>query len=506
MAQSTKTTTVAETTVKPAATDYKAPTGASMELTYAAKGQGSFSYIARADWITLRNKKEKPSAEMFHVAYTKIGKNPPANRPITFVFNGGPGAAAAYLHLGSLGPKRVSFGMSGEILPPPAQLVDNAESWLPFTDLVFIDPVGTGFSRTIEDTAKPADGSGKEPAENNEYFAVHKDIDSFGEFIRRFLSAHGRWSSPVYIAGESYGGFRVGKLARHLQEKFGVGLSAAILISPALQFSLLNGSDYDSLMWSDVFPTLAASAAHHGRSKVGSGKASVEKAMAEAEAFAGDELTRLLVLGEGIEDKERAAIVKKQAAMLGLSEKFVEKCGGRVSITAFARELLRDEDRHCGLYDGSITSIDPFPDRMNFEGPDHTLAALDKVFSGGANALLREVIGLKTDREYHLLSMDVNTAWKIDDAKRHALETETGATDDLRYGMALNPSMQVAIVHGIFDMVTPYYSSKRIAGLMKLKPEQKKNLSLLTYKGGHMFYTWQESRVKFRDQMAKLYN
>jgi len=207
------------------------------------------SYTATADWVTL-NKREKPIARMFHVAYLAKGHGS-SRRPVTFVFNGGPGAASAYLHMGALGPRRTVFQTDGSLPPPPAKVLPNLESWLRFTDLVFIDPIGTGFSRMIEEE-KPKEGDakgdgaqGEKKTDRTEFFEVTRDLESLGEFIQKFLSKHHRWTSPVFIAGESYGGFRVAKLARMLQEKYGVGLNGVVLISPAIEFDSLIGSDYN---------------------------------------------------------------------------------------------------------------------------------------------------------------------------------------------------------------------------------------------------------------------
>ena len=192
-------------------------------------------------------KDEKPTAEMFYTRY--FGRLPGKDRPITFVFNGGPGASSVYLHFGALGPRRVAFGPRGEPLPPPHKLLDNAETWLRFTDLVFIDPIGTGLSRMIPDADGKKETEKKVPGAKKdvEYWGLKRDLESICEFIRKFLSRFNRWESPVYLAGESYGGFRVAKLVRLLQEDYGVALAGAVLISPALEFALLDPSDYDAL-------------------------------------------------------------------------------------------------------------------------------------------------------------------------------------------------------------------------------------------------------------------
>lgn len=464
-----------------------------------ALARGAMPYSAEGDWITLR-KNEKPVAEMYFTAYTKTPAE--ASRPVTFVFNGGPGAASAYLHLGALGPKRVAFQDDGAIPPPPASLADNTETWLEFTDLVFIDPIGTGFSRAIDDP-KPAEADkakhdDKSGERAKDFYQVNRDLDSLCEFIRRYLTRAKRWASPVYIAGESYGGYRVGRLARRLQEHGGVGLSGAILISPAMEIGLLNATDYDIHRWVDVFPSMVATAHHHGKSKMAEAGTPVEKVLKQAEDFATSQLAKFLLLGEAMEAAERQAVMTKIAAYTGLELDFVMRKQGRISELDFARWLFKKDHKFCGMYDGSVTAVDPFPDRDGFVGPDPTLFSIDRVFSGGANHLIREWLGVETPREYTLLSMDVNQAWRFDE-KKHAFELMTGATDDLRYGMALNPHMKVFLTHGFYDLVTPYYSANRLLGLMKLTPEQRAKVTIEHYKGGHMFYTWKTSRMAFRD-------
>lgn len=489
-------------------TEYRPPEGAQVFGSWPAPDGGAMPYLSRAEWFILREK-EKPVAEIFSVAYVA---EETAGRPVTFVFNGGPGAASAYLHVGALGTRRVAFAPDGQVLPPPTRLIDNAESWLGFTDLVFVDPVGTGFSRVIEegegDAAKDkpaaAGGDAAKKRDPKAFFGLKRDLHSLGEFMSRWLSRHDRWDSPVFIAGESYGGFRVARLARLLHEGFGIGLNGAILISPALEFSLLDSSDYDVLPWVDRFPTMAAAAAFHGRSRHFKAGTSLARVLAGAEAFAATDLASFLTQGESMPKARRAKVLEKAAAMLGLPLEQVTRAAGRIGLHTFVRELLRDEGRVCGMYDATITGRDPFPDREGYAGPDATLAGIERVFTAGINKRLRGEIGVKTEREYHLLSYEVNKAWKID-FERHALESQIGATDDLRYGLSLNAHMKVFLTHGTYDLVTPYFASNRIANLMKLDPATAARITVRHFGGGHMFYAWEKSRVEFRDAMEKFF-
>jgi len=454
-------------------------------------------YQAEADWIVLR-KDEKPKAEMFYVRYSLVTESP---RPVTFVFNGGPGASSVYLHMGALGPRRVMLSGHGEPLAPPCTLTDNEQSWLSFTDLVFIDPIGTGLSRLIDEEKKDA----KEDKEDkDEYWKLKRDLESLSEFMRKYLSKFGLWESPVYLAGESYGGFRVGKLVKMLQKDYGIGLSGAILISPALEFTLLNSSDYDVLPWVDTFPSMAGAAAFHGTARKLKEGESHDSYRQRAADFAVNELLPVLAAGDLCAEVKRVRILNAAADYLGLERQLVNRNNGRVSIEYFVKNLLRSRRKLLGLYDSSLTVADPYPDRDNLDGPDPTLHTLERVFAAGINSQLRSAIGLKSERDYNLLSMKVNESWDVD-TRNHALDTQIGATDDLRYGMSLNPDMKVYITHGVYDLVTPFFSTDRIAALMKLTAEQKDKLTVKHYSGGHMFYAWEDSRRDFFEDMKKFY-
>lgn len=477
-------------------TEYVKPEGAKSLQSISIAGN-MLDYEVDADWLILR-KDEKPRAEMFYVRYSLITEDEKP-RPLTFVFNGGPGASSVYLHMGALGPRRVELTEHGEPTPPPARLIDNEESWLTFSDLVFIDPIGTGLSRIIEDPEAE-----KKDEDKTEYWKLKRDLESLSEFMRKFLTVFRRWESPVYITGESYGGFRVGKLAKMLQKEYGVGLAGAVIISPALEFTLLNGSDYDVLPWIDVFPTMAGAAAFHGLSRKIKKTESLEDLRSRAAEFAVNELMPVMASGELIPAVRRTRTLNAAADFLGFDRALVNRNNGRISIEFFVKNLLRSDRRLLGLYDASRTVADPYPDRDNLDGPDPTLHVLERVFAAGINAQLGAVVGLKTDRDYNLLSTKVNESWD-DDTRKHALETQVGATDDLRYGMSLNPDMKVYITHGTYDLVTPFFSTDRIAALMKLSPELKKNLKIRHYPGGHMFYTWEESRKEFFEEMKEFY-
>jgi len=482
--------------------DHEPPAGAETAGSW-GRGRKAIQYTATAKWTVLR-KKEKPAAEIFSVSYIAEGDD--RSRPLTFVFNGGPGAASAYLHMGAVGPQRVEFPPDGTLPTVPARLVENESSWLAFSDLVFVDPVGTGFSRVIEPEKKGdgKDGAGKPDdaaPDPKEYFGYKRDLESLCEFMGRWLSDNNRWGSPVFIAGESYGGYRVGRLVRQLQESAGVGLNGAVLISPALEITSLVPTDYDTLGWVDRVPTMTAAALHHGRSRAFRKGSSLEKALRAAEEFATGDFTIFLTRGAALPAKERTRILSRLADLIGLPLDVVTRAEGRITIQRFVRELLRDERKVVGLYDTTITATDPFPDRDEFGWPDPTLSGISPAYTSAVNRVLRSEIGVVTDREYALLSYEVFTSWK-NDAESHAFAPPPGATDDFRYGMALNPHMHAFITHGQYDLVTPYFTSDRLRNLMKLDPQMADRLTVQHYGGGHMFYAWETSRHAFTAAIA----
>ncbi len=471
----------------------------------------TIKYTAKAEWQILFEK-EEPVAELFSIAYLADTSESSEQRPITFIFNGGPGAASAYLHMGALGPKRVHFNTEGTLPKPPLRVLDNQESWLCFSDLVFVDPVGTGFSRTLsqnKDKSDNAQQKDKEETSNqaaaeSQFWEVERDLKSLAEFMENFLSRQNRWLSPIFIAGESYGGFRVARLARQLQQEFGIGLSGAILISPALEFSLLEGSDYNLSYWTSLVPSMAAAAAYHGRAKWAGAEGDMEIHRQAAEHFSQQILLPILARGDSVPSPERQQVYQMLSDLIGLDVSLIERHQGRIDINIFSRELLRQEKKIVGLYDAAITAIDPFPDRLEYSGSDPTLEGVQRLFTGAINHHLRSTLNVETELTYHLLNFDVFKEWQFK-LKKNVKQGYVGAVDDLRVGMTLNPYMRVSIVHGIFDLLTTYFASQQLVALMKLVPEVRSHLDLQCFDGGHMFYTWEASRQQWFTYMTNFY-
>jgi carboxypeptidase C (cathepsin A) len=492
-----------QTSTKP---NHEPPPGAETTARWTGGAQ-PLEYTATAKWHVLR-KKEKPSAEMFAVSY--VAGDGDGTRPVAFVFNGGPGASSAYLHMGAVGPQRIAFPPAGTLPELPPKLVQNESSWLAFADLVFVDPVGTGFSRIIEpdkgEKREKPDGAGK-PGEDDkpdpdEYFGQKRDLESLCEFMARWLSENDRWGSPIFIAGESYGGYRVGRLVRMLQEETGIGLNGAILISPALELTDFATGDYGVTGWVDLLPTMAAGATFHGRSRAFPAGAPLDEVLAGAEEFASGDYATLLIRGASLGVPERERVLARLADLVGLPLELVTRAEGRVSPVVYARELLRDERKVAGFYDVTVTATDPFPDRPEHSAPDPTLAGISPAYTAAINRQLRSEIGVRTDREYRLLSFEVNEAWK-EDTKRHFFAPPEGATDSFRYGMALNPHMRAFLTHGRYDMATPYYASNRLRNLMRFDPDTAGRLTVRHFEGGHMFYAWEASRHAFTAAIAE---
>lgn len=497
-------------TVKPS---YAPPRGVERTLPLVGSGRAR-TLRATADWILVREH-GIPAAEVFFTAYQleRGSGSKSGQRPVMFLFNGGPGAASAFLHLGTAGPMRVGFHPEGRSLPPPVRVHPNREHWLDFADLVFIDPVGTGFSRTVHEARLEQQGLEVDeekrdkrtkdlPGVAKSFFKIKRDIEVLCECVSAWLSRFNRWESPVYIAGESYGGYRVGKLMRALPER-GVGLAGAIMVSPAIDFLSINGTDYDAATWFTSVPSMALSARVHGKTRGGFARMKAAELATAAEGFAIDELAPLLLHGDRAPAARRKKTLDTLAELVGLSPEFVHRSGGRIKIDQFVRELLREEGRVCGYYDAAITGPNVFPDREGDANPDPTLAGVMSAFTAGANALLRGTLGISTSREYVLVNEQAWKSW-VDDQADGYWARQLDCADDMRYGLAMNPAMQLLIAHGRYDLVTTYFASAQTVATLRLPESLRKNVELTVYDGGHMFYTWDRSRKLVQDDVGRL--
>jgi carboxypeptidase C (cathepsin A) len=432
---------------------------------------------------------QKPKSAMFFTAYTLNGANSaaksPANRPIMFCFNGGPGSSSVWLHLGVLGPKRVLLDEEGQAGAPPYALVDNAFSMLAQTDLVFIDPIGTGYSRMIE---------GEKTKEFHEY---QRDLDSVGAFIRLYVSRNERWASPKFIAGESYGTTRACGLAGLLQDKYGMYLNGLLLISVALDFQTIrfdHGNDMPPLIY---LPTYAATAWHHKKLAKDLQKMSLVSLLREVENFAMTEYAAALFQGDKLPAGSFNSVAEKVARYTGLSVDYVKSTKLRVQIHRFCKELLRADGKTVGRLDSRFTAMDRDSAGEQFEfDPAH--AVIGGIFATTLNDYLRRTLKFETDLDYRVLAgLYLTWGWK-DFANRYVNIGET-----LRSAMNKNPHLKVYVGNGYFDLATPHFASDYTLNHLMLSPALVKNISTHYYEAGHMMYAHQPSLKKMAKDMQE---
>lgn len=407
-------------------------------------------------------------AEVGFVAYTM---GDPASRPVTFLFNGGPGAASAYLNIGAVGPWRLP--LAGATASTPPVLVPNGESWLDFTDLVFVDPPGTGYSRIV---------GGDKVRER--FWSIEGDADALAVAVRKWIVKNGRERSPKFLVGESYGGFRVPMIARALAREEGIGVRGMVLISPVLDFTTLAKRDHAPMGWVMHLPSMAAAAleARH---------AFDEKALAEAEHYAtGDYLADLL---RGERDAEAVARMSdKVAALTGLDPALVRRLAGRVDNRTFQRELFRERGLIGSAYDAAVTAYDPTPAAARSRYLDPVLDATKAPITAAMTQLYRDTLGWTIDRPYALLNDAVSSQWNWGGG-RSAPEV----VDEVRDFLASDPKTRLMVAHGAADLVTPYFANKLILQQLPVYGEASR-ATLEVYRGGHMFYSEDGSREKFR--------
>ena len=444
-------------------------------------------YNASAGMLKIGKDPERPDAEIFHVAYTLKGADP-AKRPVTFVFNGGPGAASIYLHLSAIGPKTVVTAGDGSFPSVPARLEDNPDSWIAFTDLVFIDPVGTGYSRMLP-------GPDGKPGDPKAYYSVDGDVDAIAGFIRQWLTVNKRWASPKGVAGESYAGQRIAALSRVLAEQYGVNLNRAVLISPAFNVPTLNDMHaYDLLHPTTLLPTLAAVAAYHGKSKIKNDAAGHKTA--EDYALEGY-LTGLATLGAA-SPVEQAAFHGKVAALIGIDPALVARHRGRVPEPVFAIELLAAQGKVLDNFDGTQASDNPVPDKRDDVGAaPRSINVLSGVLLPPFIDYVQRDLGHATVRPYITLSLEVGGLW---DRK-----SKSGTPEDLALALTQNTDLKALVVHGYHDLAVPYLLSRYLLEQVTISPGARKRLFFSTYDGGHMFYFRKESRAQLARDVRSFY-
>lgn len=437
-------------------------------------------YEAIAETLPVTEAKGNTTASIFTVSYLTDGENGSA-RPVSFVFNGGPGAASVFLHLGALGPQILQTPENGAVPTPPVHLVDNPATWLGFTDLVFVDPVGTGFSR----------GKGKEENPDKPFWDVRADIASLGSVIRLWLTRHQRWTSPVYLVGESYGGFRAAAMAQTLPHDVNVIVKGLVLVSPALDLSALHQTERDLLSAAFVLPSYAATAAAYDAAPGGS--------VAEAERFA---LSNYLVGLAGLKGQPSAAdpLIARVAQIAGVPTDIVRRYRGRIPRHIFAREIRRNRGEVVSLYDSTIEAP-AGPEGGG--GGDPVLQPAIAAYGTAFNAYLAEVLGVHTDQPYRVLPHDVSQQWNWEGERQHG--TEGLAMSSLEAALLERPAMKVLIVNGRYDLVTPYLGSRWLVDQLEIPEATRSTIQLRVYDGGHMVYMRPASRSLLARDAAVLY-
>lgn len=435
-------------------------------------------FSARAGAVRLRDAQSgAPRADVAFVSFERAEADP-LTRPIAFVFNGGPGAGSAWLALGGISPWRVSFP-GGRLAPStPPVVVDNAESWLPFVDLVFVDPPGTGYSKILVE----GDDVGKR------FFSTQGDAEALAVVVRKWLATHRRTASPKYLVGESYGGFRVAKLARALQERESVGVDGLVLISPVLEFSWLEGSR-NLLSHAGYLPSFAAVARD----------AKDRSALADVESYAAGEFVSDLL--KGVQDRDAMSRLGANVSRFtGLERQLVERLGGRVDVRSFIRNRRRGAEQVLSAYDGDVAGFDPSPFSRESDWADPVLDALRAPLGSAMSRIVTERLGWPVaDARYEILNDRVAHDWDFGRGGRINAE----AASDLRQALALDPRLKTLVAHGLTDLVTPYFATKLLLDQFPAFGDAPR-VRFVTVPGGHMSYLVDESRKLLRDAARTL--
>jgi len=437
------------------------------------------AYDVSVGTLPIIDAKGKKIGEVTFTAYTVPSRG--AARPVTFAFNGGPGAASAFLNFGAIGPKRVQFGAQGDAPSDSAVARDNPYSWLDFTDLVFIDPIGTGFSRSLED----------EGATKKDFFAAKADIEYLSRVIFDWLNKNKRMTAPHYLIGESYGGYRVPRIAYYLQSRLGVGLNGITMVSPYLNPGAVDNEQnaLSPLPYMISLPSMAAANLER------QGKLTGPAALADVENYDRSEYAVDLFRGRS-DPQAIERITAKVAAFTGLDPVIVRRSEGRIDTGTYLREIHRAEGKIGSVYDSNVTAFDPFPGAPQQQSNDPILDAIIAPATSAAVDLMTNQVGWKVDARYNLLSYEVNRAWDRD--------TSDSPVSDLRKAIANDPKMQVMIAHGMDDLSCPYFASRLIIDQMpSFGVAQRVKLSL--YAGGHMFYSRPDSAAQFRRDALAMY-
>ncbi|HYG97627.1 MAG TPA: peptidase S10 [Terriglobales bacterium] len=444
-------------------------------------GGKTLRYTATTGRLPIKNADGETEAHMFFVAYTLDGGGP--KRPLMFSFNGGPGSSSVWLHLGAVGPKRVKMLPEGFMPSPPFQLVDNEFTWLDQVDLVFIDPIGTGYSRV----AKKELGK--------KFWSVKGDISSVGEFIRLYLTRYERWASPLFLVGESYGTTRAAGLSGYLIEH-GVAFNGIVLVSSVLSFQTLQFTATNDLPYVLFLPSYTAAAWFHKKLPPDL-QANLQNTLRQAERFASTTYTDALAKGDRLDPRERQSVLQLLSRFTGLSTQYLDNANLRVDEGHFTKELLRNERKAVGRLDSRFTGTD-----LNGVGEvpdfDPSMAAIRPPYTAMFNQYVRSQLGYKSDAEYYILGGGFRD-WDWGSAGEGFPDTAAA----LREAFAKNNYMKLFVANGYYDLATPYYATQYTLAHLGLQPEVAKNISTGYYDAGHMMYIQNDSLTRLKQDVSK---
>lgn len=444
-------------------------------------------YTATAGTMKLESDDGKHRADIFYVAYTKDNTDE-RTRPITFCFNGGPGSSSVWLHLGALGPKKIHMDDIGNPIPAPYQYNDNEYTWLQWTDLVFIDPVGTGYSRTAGESKR------------EEFHGVTEDVESVGEFIRRYTSENLRWLSPKFLAGESYGTTRAAGLSHYMQAKHGMNISGLALISSVLSFQTIahEHSPGNDLPYSCFLPALAVTSWYHKQLKPAY-QHNLEKLLDDARTFAFGEYTLALAQGHALSPAKTKSIAKTISQLTGLSEQFIELCNLRVHPMQYCKELFRTQRIVIGRLDSRFKGEDA-NHLSDMPESDPSYSNILAPYTAAVYDYLRRELGYESSATYEVLTPNVHP-WKWGDADKGYVNV----AGDLAAAMRLNQHMQVFVANGYFDLATPFSATEYTINHLEVSRESLKRITMTYYQAGHMMYIHQPSLEQFTNDAEKFY-
>jgi len=462
-----------------AAADKEPPLPADAHVAQSMQLDGkTLPYTVTVGTLPAYDKDGKRTGQVVFTSYIVDGKD----RAVTFAMNGGPGAASVFLNLGAIGPKRVRFGNEGESPSDPASLNDNPGTWLGFTDLVFIDPIGTGFSRSLVS----ADETKKQ------FYTTDNDIHYLSRAIYDWLLKNGRLGSRKYFVGESYGGYRGPRITHYLLTQLGVALNGVVLVSPYLNPSADENEDISPVPWMLTLPSITA--AHLEREH----KLTPE-AMAPVIAYTRGEYASDLLRGRS-DPEATPRLVKKVTEMTGLEEEFVRRAGGRLETGAYLREVFREKGKLGSIYDSNVTSWDPFPFAPEQRTNDPLLESIIAPTTTAMVDFVTRVVGWKADAKYNTLSYEVGSQWDFNSPALHR-----GAVPDLRQAVAADPKLRVLIAHGWNDLSCPFMGSILTVDQMPLMGDPTR-VEVHEFPGGHMFYTRQDSLQALKKNVEEMFS